>query len=138
MLDPTDRNILRLLKANSRLQWREIGEFVHLTGQAVANRVARLEKLGVIKGYTVNTDETMTGTPLRAMVTVSMKSSDAHSAFVDYIKRSETITRADRISGDGCYALVLQAANENELSHVLDDILQFGNYRVSISIGQVK
>lgn len=54
MLDQTDLKILELLLSNSRMQWQEIGEQVHLTGQAVKNRIDRMEKLGVIEGYTAD------------------------------------------------------------------------------------
>ena len=53
MLDQTDMEIIKLLTQNSRMQWLDIGEIVHLTGQAVKNRVDRLEKLGIIEGYRV-------------------------------------------------------------------------------------
>lgn len=53
MIDNTDLEILKLLKSNCKMQFRDIGEVVHLTGQAVSNRISRMEHLGVIKGYTV-------------------------------------------------------------------------------------
>ena len=52
LFDSTDMAIIDLLRKNYRMQWREIGEQVHLTGQAVANRIRRMEELGLIKGYT--------------------------------------------------------------------------------------
>lgn len=39
MLDQTDMDILKELSKNSRLTMKALGEKVHLTGQAVANRV---------------------------------------------------------------------------------------------------
>ncbi len=47
MLDQTDLEILRLLAEDSRLQWKTIGERVHLTGQAVAARIRKMEDLGI-------------------------------------------------------------------------------------------
>jgi Lrp/AsnC family leucine-responsive transcriptional regulator len=55
MIDAIDIEIIRCLQSNSRIQWKQIGEQIHMTGQAVANRIQRLEELGVIEGYTVTT-----------------------------------------------------------------------------------
>lgn len=56
-MDNTDKLILAELSRNSRISMKELGEKVHLTGQAVASRVAKLEDNGVIKGYTINVNQ---------------------------------------------------------------------------------
>lgn len=33
------------------MKLQDIGDKVHLTGQAVSNRISKLEKSGIIKGY---------------------------------------------------------------------------------------
>ncbi|KIL37135.1 transcriptional regulator [Gordoniibacillus kamchatkensis] len=136
-LDPTDIAILRLLQSNARLQWREIGEQVHLTGQAVGVRIRRLEELGAIRGYTVLTDEAKLGKPITAIVTILMKT-NLHAEFQRFLREEETVREAHRISGDGCYSLKALAADNDELNRLLDRILEFANYRVQLSIQQVK
>lgn len=42
-VNQVDLQIISLLEQNSRLKWKEIGERVHLTGQAVAARIQKLE-----------------------------------------------------------------------------------------------
>lgn len=49
MVDKIDLEILNWLQQDSRMQWKEIGEKVHLTGQAVAARIRKLEEMGVIE-----------------------------------------------------------------------------------------
>lgn len=137
MLDATDYEILNLLKQNARLGWREIGEIVHLTGQAVGNRVARLEKLGVVKGYTITTDAALMGLPLRASIHMFMNSAN-HPAFLAFVRENPNIIRADRISGEGCYLLVALLPNDTALNQLLDTLLTYGNYKVNLSIGVVK
>lgn len=41
-MDIIDEQILAILKHNSKLSNKEIGEMVHLTGQAVGNRILKL------------------------------------------------------------------------------------------------
>ena len=137
MLDPTDHQILAVLTKNARLQWREIGEQVHLTGQAVANRIRRMEALGVIKHYTVALDHQKLAKTVTAYVTVFMTTTD-HVSFHQFIKEQGAITTADRISGEGCYLLKVVVGSNEELNGLLNRLLQYGNYRVNMSIGTIK
>ena len=137
MLDQTDIQILNLLTTNSRLQLQEIGEEVHLTGQAVRNRINRMEKLGVIEGYTIKINPKMLGKELIAFVTIFMKTTD-HASFQKYIINNTLISEANKISGDGCYLLKVTASTQEEIVGLLDEILKYGNYRLNLSIENVK
>jgi Lrp/AsnC family leucine-responsive transcriptional regulator len=137
MLDETDIQILNLLTENSRMQWREIGEEVHLTGQAVKNRISRMEKLGVIEGYTIKLNSKMQGKELTAFVTIFMKTAD-HGSFKKYVENNTLITEANRISGNGCYLLKVTAATQEEIVGLLDEILKYGNYQLNLSIENIK
>ncbi|MCB2359302.1 Lrp/AsnC family transcriptional regulator [Clostridium estertheticum] len=137
MLDQTDIQILSLLTKNSRMQWQEIGEEVHLTGQAVKNRISKMEKSGVIKGYTVNINSEILGKNLTAFITVFMKTTD-HLSFKKYINNNSLVTEAHRISGDGCYILKLTASTQAEIVNFLDGILKYGNYKLNLSIQNIK
>lgn len=137
MIDQTDIEIIRLLTENSRMQWQEIGEKVHLTGQAVRNRISRLEKLGIIEGYTVRLDRKKLGQCVTAYVTLFMKTTD-HAAFRKYIAENELVTDAHRISGEGCYMFKVETSDQRSLNGLLDDILKFGNYRLNLSIDKIK
>lgn len=137
MLDKTDIQILKLLTENSRRQLQEIGEKVHLTGQAVRNRINRMERLGVIEGYTIRINSAKIGKEIAAFITVFMKTTD-HEGFKDYIRKNSFICKADRISGEGCYLLKANAANQQEIVDLLDEILQYGNYKVNLAIENIK
>lgn len=137
MLDQTDIQILNLLIDNSRMQWQEIGNEVHLTGQAVKNRISKMEKAGVIEGYTVNINSSIIGKDVTAFITVFMKTTD-HVSFKKHINNNRIVTEAHRISGDGCYMLKLAASTQSEIVDFIDGILKFGNYRLNISIEKIK
>lgn len=137
MLDQTDKRILSLLTENSRMQLQEIGEEVHLTGQAVGNRIRRLEKLGVIEKYTVKINASKAGGEFTAFITVFMKTND-HEAFRRFAAHSTYITELHKISGEGCYLFKATASSQNEIAGLLDEVLKFGNYKVNLSIEQIK
>lgn len=58
-IDETDREILRLLLADSRRPYREIAEEVDLSAPAVSERVDRLRDLGLIRNFTLDLDRSM-------------------------------------------------------------------------------
>jgi Lrp/AsnC family leucine-responsive transcriptional regulator len=118
MIDQTDMEIIGLLMKNGRMQWQEIGEIVHLTGQAVKKRIDRLEKAGVIEGYTVKLDHAKMGLETTAFITVYMKTTD-HAAFKRFISVSSLVEEAHRISGDGCYLLKARTGVGRSWMHFL-------------------
>ena len=68
MLDNTDKRILEELSKNGRVKMKELGEKVHLTGQAASARVLKLEDEGIIKDYTINIDERKLGYIIHAFL----------------------------------------------------------------------
>ncbi|KZE79153.1 transcriptional regulator [Paenibacillus elgii] len=136
-LDQTDIEIIRLLRQNARIQWKEIGEKVFLSGQAVGNRIKRLEDLGIIQAYTVQVNEEKMGRSVLAFITVFMKSTN-HSGFESFIHEQEAVLEAYRVSGEGCYTVKAAVSDPAALSVLLDAILQYGNYKVNLAIGKVK
>ena len=137
MHDDTDLKIIRILQKNSRIQWKEIGAQVHLTGQAVAERVRRLEDQGVIEGYGVRIATAKLGRNITALITVFMTST-RHGEFQAFIQRYPVLTEAHRISGEGCYWLKAELSSTDELNALLNEILTFGNYRVNLSIDKIR
>lgn len=137
MIDQTDIEILKLLIKNSRMKWQDIGEKVHLTGQAVKNRIRRMEKLKVIEGYTLKINFNKIGKQITAFITIFMKTTD-HLAFQRYILSNPLIVEANRISGEGCYLLKVVSSDREEIVELLDQILQYGNYKINLSIEKIK
>jgi Lrp/AsnC family leucine-responsive transcriptional regulator len=137
LFDEIDMEIIKILQNNSRIQLQDIGNMVHLTGQAVRNRITRLEKLGAVEGYTIKINMSKLGLGLTAFVTVYMKTNN-HAAFYKYLRDNTMITEAHRVSGEGCYSLKAEVASHQMLEELLDGILQFGNYKVNLSISRIK
>lgn len=137
MIDQTDWRIIQCLQENSRMQWQEIGKIVHLTGQAVAARIRRMQDLDIIETFTVQLNYEKLGKPLLAFITIFMKNND-HGALQRFVASRTEITEAYRISGEGCYWLKACVADQKELTSLLDSLLVHGNYRVNLSLDKLK
>jgi Lrp/AsnC family transcriptional regulator, leucine-responsive regulatory protein len=64
--DGTDLEILDLLMKDARRTLADIGKVVSLSAPAVKRRIARLEEVGVITGFTVVLDHEKLGRPIEA------------------------------------------------------------------------
>ena len=106
-LDNIDFQILRLLSENSRIQWKDLGEQIHMTGQAVGNRIKKLEENGVIKAYSLIVDEMKLGLSYTAFVIIYMETAN-HDSFIRFINDRNEIVEAHRVSGEGCYHLKIK------------------------------
>lgn len=71
-LDDTDRTIIRLLLENARRPYSEIADHVALSPPAVADRIDRLETLGVIEGFTLDLDASMLRDGVEVLVDLSV------------------------------------------------------------------
>ncbi|MDD7833888.1 Lrp/AsnC family transcriptional regulator [Paenarthrobacter sp. AB444] len=63
-VDDIDLSLLSLLANDSRASQRQLGRAVEMSPSAVGERLARLERLGVIKQYTVSLDWARLGYPV--------------------------------------------------------------------------
>ncbi len=71
-LDDIDRKLLSLLKANARESATALARRLDLSRSAVQDRIGRLERDGVIAGYTVKLGQEMARSGLRAIVRFTM------------------------------------------------------------------
>ncbi|MGH2873717.1 MAG: Lrp/AsnC family transcriptional regulator, partial [Solirubrobacteraceae bacterium] len=65
-LDETDERIIELLREDARRTLTDIAARVNLSPAPVKRRIDRLEKLGVITGYTVSLDHALMGPSIEA------------------------------------------------------------------------
>lgn len=136
-LDHIDFQILRLLMENSRIQWKDLGEKIHMTGQAVGNRIKKLEDHGVIKAYSLIIDEMKIGLSYTAFIIIYMKTAN-HDSFRRFMNERNEVVEANRVSGEGCYHLKIKVSTQDELNAFLDNILEYGNYNLYLSIQEIK
>ncbi|MFB5089419.1 Lrp/AsnC family transcriptional regulator [Psychrobacillus sp. PGGUH221] len=136
-LDNIDFQILRLLSENSRVQWKDLGEQIHMTGQAVGNRIKKLEQSGVIKAYSLIVDEMKLGLTYTAFVIIYMKTAN-HDSFIRLMNDRSEVVEVHRVSGEACYHIKIKVSSQEQLNHFLDKILEYGNYTVHLSIQEIK
>ena len=71
-LDAVDHKLIEILKKNSRTSFKQIAKEVGLSSVAVRNRVNKLVKLGVIKGFFALVDPKELGKELSIVIDVAI------------------------------------------------------------------
>lgn len=72
-LDDVDRQLVAALQADARASMRSLAEQVHVSRANVYQRVSRLERDGVITGYSATVDPRALGLGLSAFVYLDVK-----------------------------------------------------------------
>ncbi|MBI1880449.1 MAG: Lrp/AsnC family transcriptional regulator, partial [Chloroflexi bacterium] len=72
MIDQIDRQIVLLLQEDARLSNSALAEAVGLTVSTVHERVKKLEKKGIIKGYVAVVDAEAVGKPIMAFIRLTV------------------------------------------------------------------
>ncbi len=137
MIDEIDLQIINLLKENSRLQWKEIGEIIHMTGQGVAARIHKMEELGIIEKYTLQLNHKKLGMELIGFITVYMTTKD-HKSFITFLQTQDCVLEAHLTSGGGCFMLKVVVQGTEQLNQFLELLLKYAQYGISLSIDKVK
>ena len=108
-----------------------------MTGQAVGNRIKKMEDNGIIQAYSIVIDELKMGFPYTAFVSFFMNA-HTHDDLLKFIDIRSEITEAHRVSGDACYFLKITVGSQEALNNLLNDLLKYGNYQLYLSIKEVK
>src|SRR5213592_2781258 len=107
-LDELDVRILTLLLRDGRTPASQLAEQVGLSRPAVADRIEKLERQGVIRGTTVVVDPVAVGREVTAFVAarggrwrVDVKAKKAFEALM----KSDEVVEAHTVAGDDCYLI---------------------------------
>ncbi|AIQ70976.1 Lrp/AsnC family transcriptional regulator [Paenibacillus graminis] len=131
-MDELDIKILKLLEGNGRLSHEEIGKLLHISRPSVHQRVSKLEKSGVIKGYRGIVDWSKLDQKIKVMISVKVVSQSFREA-ADQIIGIEipgvSILECQRMAGEWCMLLKVRVASPEQLTLLLDEILRIPDIR---------
>lgn len=118
-MEDIDREILRLLLADGRMSYTDLGRSTGLSTSAVHQRVRRLEQRGVIKGYTAVVDFEAIGLPLTAFVSVTPLDPAAPDDLPDRLSHLPEIEACHSVAGSENYILKVRVATPGSLEGLL-------------------
>ncbi len=121
--DSIDRRILAELQSNGRLPIVELANRVHLTKTPTAERVRRLERTGVIKGYRAELEPEKLGAGhvIIVHVTLIQTSDNALELFNRAVHRIPEIQSCYMLAGQFDYMLKVRTSDISHYRNVLGD-----------------
>lgn len=118
-LDPTDAQILRLLVRDARASYTDLGVAVGLSGNAVAQRMRRLEQAGVIRGYRALLDPVLETAGVSAVVQIRTAIDTDVAAFEEALAALPEVVEVLDLAGSVDYEVRLRCPDQSRLYDVV-------------------
>jgi len=118
-VDRTDREILSALIRDGRMSYRELGDRMHLSSNAVADRVRRLVRDRVIRAFTVDVDPAAMGLKLAALIDLRLAVTTDAGEFEDAVRRLAEVRRLWHVTGPFDYQLQVDCEDAEHLDRVI-------------------
>ena len=122
VVDDSDRTILSMLQGNGRTSFRDLAKAVDLSANATAERVRRLEALGIIRGYKVQVSLGALGFPLQAFVDVKLERGVSMEAFEKALRGLKGVQEAASVTGQFDARLRVVCRDPDDLGFLIEQI----------------
>lgn len=135
-LDALNWQILSHLQNNARISFADMGRKVGLSPPAVAERVKKMEDLGIIEGYRTTLSHTLTGYQLKAIIMVKAFVGKLKS-FLEKVKSFQEIVNCYRITGNENIIMEVLIRDQSHLEKFIDELIVYGECRTHIVLSNV-
>lgn len=143
-LDPIDFKILRILQEKGKITNIDLSKLVGLSPAPTLERVKKLEKSGLIKGYYAEVEAAELGLGFTALIQVSLtrQVENAIHNFITDVKTIEEIVECYQLTGDYDYLLKVMVkdipAFEQLISQKLSKIEEIGQMQTMVVLSTIK
>ena len=131
ILDFVNLQLLELLEEDGRMGIAELGRRVGMSAPAVAERVQRLERAGIIAGFRAEIDPRAVGFPVAAVVRIRPAPGQLQR-IPEIARATPEVAECYRITGEDCYLVRLHLRSIDELEGMLDRFTPYGQTTTSI------
>jgi Lrp/AsnC family leucine-responsive transcriptional regulator len=121
MIDTIDTKILAILQQDARAANAEIARSVGLAPSAVHERIRKLERRGVIRGYEVRLNPEELGLDLLAFVFVQVDERQSEQRTGEQIAKLPEVLEVHHLAGEDCYLVKVRCASTQALGRLLRD-----------------
>lgn len=122
-LDEIDERLLAELTKNARVPLVTLGERVHLSRNAVRQRVERMERDGIIGGYTVTRGKNhAAGQPIRANLFVYRSDRMRGDNVISALSAIPEVVRCDILSGEFDLLVAVEADSMERMQAIWEQV----------------
>lgn len=120
-MDALDQQLIGLLRTNARLSVAALAHKLKVSRGTVTNRVARLEKEGVIVGYTVRLRPDAQPNEIHAWTSIAVEGNETRTVIASLLGEP-AVAKLHDTNGRWDLLVELRAVNLTELSTALERI----------------
>ena len=131
-MDETDRMIIEVLCDDARTSLRKISEKIGVSLGAVSNRVKKLEKSGIIKGYTVLLDADKIGWELTVVIGIRIQKGRLIE-IQEKIAKDRRVYAVYDVTGNYDSMIVAKASNRKDLDDLSKNVLSIEGVERSVT-----
>lgn len=121
-MEDLDRRIVDLLRADGRMSYTDLGKELGMSTSAVHQRVRRLERRGVIKGYAAKVDHALLGDALAAFISITPIEPAAPDDIPQRLRGIAQIEACHSVAGDENYILTVRVSTPAELEDLISRV----------------
>jgi Lrp/AsnC family leucine-responsive transcriptional regulator len=142
MFDARDLQILKILQADARTSNAEIARELGIAPSAVLERIRKLERRGVIRGYAARLDPEALGLGLLAYIFVQIDERPSNGSTGRMLASIPEVQEVHHIAGEDCLLAKVRCESTNDLGILLKE--KFGQFetvrrtRTTIVLGTEK
>jgi len=131
-LDDIDKKIIKVLENDARTSLRKISELVDVSLGTVSNRVKRMEKNGVIRGYSVILDPDNIGWELNVVIGLRIQKGRLIE-IQERIAKDSRVHGVYDVTGDFDSMVIARAKNRKDLDDLSKNVLSIDGVERSIT-----
>jgi len=120
-LDPTDRELIALLRENARASTAELARRLNLSRTTVQSRIERLQRQRVIAGYTITVPDELEESLVRAHVLITAVPKQS-AAIEVALRKIPEVRVLHSVSGPFDLIAIVAASSIGELDALIDRI----------------
>jgi Lrp/AsnC family transcriptional regulator, leucine-responsive regulatory protein len=133
-VEEIDRKILLLLANDGRMSFTDLARQSGLSVSATHQRVRRLERRGMIRGYAAVINPADAGLPLTAFVSIKPFDPSAADDAPERLAHLSAIEACHSVAGDESYILKVRVASPAALENLLSEIRAAANVSTRTTI----
>jgi len=133
-VEEIDRKILSLLASDGRMSFTDLARQTGLSVSATHQRVRRLERRGVIRGYAAVINAADAGLPLTAFISIKPFDPAAADDAPDRLADLAAVEACHSVAGEENYILKVRVASPGDLENLLSEIRAAANVSTRTTI----
>ena len=118
-MDDIDLQLVSALVADARTSYAELARSVGLSGPSVHDRVRRLERSGVIRGYAADVDPASVGLGVTALVGILQREGVEQDDLADALAEVAEVEDCWFVAGEEAFVVKVRVADVDALEHTL-------------------